>query len=281
MTIFDLSKKVKQIFPPEKLERLGDILSNSTTLCNWTGSTAVYRVSEDLAIKVTSQNTVLNEYKTLLYLREALPTFPAPEVHGLLCFQGLYCLFMSFISGSNLEQSWSRLDHDQKKAISKQLDQLLTELRSLTIPANRQLGGSYGCYDARRSTRYSSQPIHDIAQFEDFVSTGIRASPIYIDFLSTFQSDNQSNCVFTHGDIRPANIMVATDTDGIWRITCILDWECSGFYPEYWEAVKMTNNFMPGVDWDWYSYLPMSVGPQSYRMSWLLDRVRDPNMENS
>ncbi|RKP35941.1 kinase-like domain-containing protein, partial [Dimargaris cristalligena] len=36
----------------------------------------------------------------------------------------------------------------------------------------------------------------------------------------------------THGELLPSNIMVDPDTC---QITGILDWEFSGFYPEYWE----------------------------------------------
>jgi aminoglycoside phosphotransferase (APT) family kinase protein len=39
--------------------------------------------------------------------------------------------------------------------------------------------------------------------------------------------------VFTHGDLAPRNIIVK---DG--KIAALLDWEVSGWYPEYWEYVK-------------------------------------------
>lgn len=36
--------------------------------------------------------------------------------------------------------------------------------------------------------------------------------------------------VLTHGDLNPCNIMVRGDT-----VVGIIDWECSGWYPNYWE----------------------------------------------
>lgn len=48
--------------------------------------------------------------------------------------------------------------------------------------------------------------------------------------------------VFTHGDIKPKNIMVSKDG----HINSLLDWEYSGFMPDYWEAAGM---FM--VVWEW------------------------------
>jgi aminoglycoside phosphotransferase (APT) family kinase protein len=41
--------------------------------------------------------------------------------------------------------------------------------------------------------------------------------------------------VFTHGDIKPKNIIV----DGEGKILGLLDWEMSGFLPDYWESVGM------------------------------------------
>ncbi|EPE33670.1 Protein kinase-like (PK-like) [Glarea lozoyensis ATCC 20868] len=52
------------------------------------------------------------------------------------------------------------------------------------------------------------------------------------------------NIVLTHGDIAPRNIIVR---DG--KIVAILDWELSGFYPEYWEYVKAL--YLPSWDTGW------------------------------
>lgn len=59
---------------------------------------------------------------------------------------------------------------------------------------------------------------------------------------------------FTHDDFRPQNIMVR---DGI--VTGIIDWELSGWYPEYWEFVKA----LYAWSWqnDWLDYLIKAVEP--------------------
>ncbi|EGD87049.1 hypothetical protein H112_05570 [Trichophyton rubrum D6] len=63
-------------------------------------------------------------------------------------------------------------------------------------------------------------------------------------------------CVFTHGDLRPDNITVEPSDDYQFRVTGLLDWEYSGFYPEYYELIRSTNGLSPSVDNDWYlSYL--------------------------
>ena len=48
--------------------------------------------------------------------------------------------------------------------------------------------------------------------------------------------------VFTHADLNPRNILVdqITKSDGStsWRVAGIVDWENSGYYPEYWDCTK-------------------------------------------
>lgn len=44
---------------------------------------------------------------------------------------------------------------------------------------------------------------------------------------------HKHNIVFSHGDFRPANIIVK---DG--HVAAIVDWEQGGWYPEYWDFAK-------------------------------------------
>lgn len=50
--------------------------------------------------------------------------------------------------------------------------------------------------------------------------------------------------VFTHGDLRPDNIIVKNG-----RVTAIIDWEMAGWYPEYWEFAKALHLEVFADDW--------------------------------
>jgi hypothetical protein len=149
----------------------------------------------------------------------------------------------------------------QKRNISTQLDKSFCKLRSLTFTIDGSLGGTEGdgCKDVRRGFRTTDQPVMNVKQFEEFVFAGAtRASSSYIRFLRSFKPRSPIPCVFTHGDLHPGNILVGQEKDGCWKIVAIIDWENSGFYPAYWESIKMTNTMDPSVDSDWYLYLPES-----------------------
>ncbi|KAL8371966.1 hypothetical protein RB595_001669 [Gaeumannomyces hyphopodioides] len=255
-------------------------------------SVVVVRVSETMVAKVAPDEFMSNEFRSLLYLEQHLPAFPAPRLHGVVRFGKTYVQFTTFIPGLDLEKAWPQLKDAQKRSLSGQLDALLITLRSsLPHPPGTPLGGlggpsgapGEGCKDHRRGSRLSKEPIFTVDQFEDFIFSGVRfTTPIYVDFLRGLKSlSTPAKVVFTHGDFRPANIMVDKDKNGIWRVVSIVDWDTSGFYPEYWESVKMTNNLGSCETFDWYRYLPDSVSPRHHNLNWCIDRVLDPSLENS
>lgn len=247
------------------------------------GASAVFRVSQGIVVKITNEESASTELRSLIYLQQHLSTFPAPRPHGLIRI-GLFCLlFTTLIPGLDLERAWPHLDDTHKKSISTQIDRLLTQLRSLSKPSDLPLGGveGGGCKDARRGLRINKEPIMDAKQFQDYIFSGsTSASPIYIQLLRELVPTSP-RCVFTHGDIRPANIMVEQGEDRTWKVAAIVDWESSGFYPEYWESVKMTNNLTPRDNDDWYKYLPESSCPRQYAIHWVVDRLWDRSLVNS
>lgn len=58
-------------------------------------------------------------------------------------------------------------------------------------------------------------------------------------------------------------------------VTGLLGWEYSGFYPDYYEAVRCTDCLTLYEDNDWFLFLPDCISPKRYAHWWLLDRVRE------
>ncbi|EGY18663.1 uncharacterized protein VDAG_09189 [Verticillium dahliae VdLs.17] len=288
MTLVQLSSELNGLLQPHKDLSTGlvNLLANSEVLYEsaWAASIMVFRVSENLVVKVTvDERSTLNEHRSLAYLQQHQHRFPAPRPHGVVRLGQFCLLFTSFIPGITLEKAWSRFDNMEKTAISNQLDTLVATLRLIPFPENTTLGGVLGggCKDARRGIRLNSEPIFNVKQFEDFIFAGSEtASPLYTNLLRSLMPSLPATCVFSHGDLRPANIMVCQREDGSWRIVGIIDWESSGFYPEYWDCVKATNNLTPREQVDWYSFLPDQISPHRYPTQWLVDRLWDRSMVN-
>ena len=58
---------------------------------------------------------------------------------------------------------------------------------------------------------------------------------------------DDSNIVFTHSDLHPSNILVSPEKPR--SIVSILDWQQSGWYPDYWEFCKAEYTADPVSDW--------------------------------
>ena len=143
---------------------------------------------------------------------------------------------MSFVPGRTVDKIWSKLSKGQKVSISNQLNDALLKLRQLEVPDGVSLGGvcGEGCKDTRRHTRICQEPIRTCADFENFkFSNPHFGSSNYIALLRGLLPSHMATVVFSHGDLRAENVVVQPDQHGNYFLTGILDWEKSGFYPDY------------------------------------------------
>ncbi|KAF2671111.1 hypothetical protein BT63DRAFT_453495 [Microthyrium microscopicum] len=242
---------------------------------------ALLRVNLDICIKTIPDDEDLTEYSTLEYLVLHKPDFPAPKPYGVLRMQNTHFIFMSYYPGVTLASVWKILSPSSKGHIQTQLSNLLIDLRSLQS-SGRELGGtaSEGCKDLRRQLRHHKGPISDTEGFESFqFSDPNYGSEVSITFLRRMLPSDKPEIVFTHGDLHLENIVVNDSPSGDFSIVGLIDWEHSGFYPDWWESVRMTNCLSTNEKSDWFYWLPECVSPKRFAHRWLLDRVWGHHIE--
>lgn len=118
--------------------------------------------------------------------------------------------------------------------ISNQLKHYLSQLRGIPKTINLEMAIcniiGKACHDPRIQ---GGQPV---GTFEDEAA-----------FSQTLRYSDEAarrghKIVFTHADLNPRNILVdrVAQPDGTrgWEVTGIVDWETSGYYPEYWDYTK-------------------------------------------
>lgn len=73
--------------------------------------------------------------------------------------------------------------------------------------------------------------------------------------VEPFRHDLPDDCAikFTHGDLHRSNIIVTPTPP--YRILAVVDWEQSGWLPEYWESRKAQYTADRGESWS-TTYLP-------------------------
>jgi hypothetical protein len=225
-------------------------------------SKALYRISEDVVVKITS--TQNKDAPALLqWLAEQAPDIAAPRPLGMLRMRGTSFMFMTFVPGITLEERWPSLSPDAKNHIRRRLNDTLAVLRSIPHPSGSALGSPVGqrvCIDVRRESRTSTELVRE-SQFNDFLvhEPTSRAAPCFRQWLRSRMRDDH-RIVFTHAEFHPRNIMVADTPDGTGvELTGIIDWDYSVFYPEHWEMQKAMNTRSSRDESDWWEHLPACI----------------------
>lgn len=299
--MFPLSERVQDLLPPcadradtdtqkqSLLTAVKLLIWNSPKLWECHVRGIVVKCSEDIVAKVITGNEDCTEYTSLEYLAEKAPDIPAPRPHGFISLGEFRVIFMSYIPGVTLKKAWPNLSPLQKSSIQQQLDDMFARLRALPMDRGHMLGGV--CGEGAKELRVDECALHKgiatTAQYSDLqFSARHHGSKTYAKFLRSFVDHNESllpgEPVFTHGDVRPDNIMVDTSLDDCEApVTGIIDWEDSGFYPDYYECTATTRTLSVVDEDDWYLYLPASISPWRFPQRWLVDRLWGMHLRTS
>ena len=278
-----LTDSIPQNLEPDQslAEKLKQTLRNSTKMYETPFRGAVFKCGDKIVAKVVRKSLPdTTEYTSIQYLAQHLPDFPAPKPHGLVNLGRYEVIFMSYIPSRTLTEAWPSMTHDHKVSIQRQLDDIFRRLRELKRPEVLPLGsvGTEGVRDRHRGIYRSDQVITKVADFDNWkFSLSKFSTDRYIKFLRSFLP-SVVDSVFTHGDLRPDNIRVDLNGSGNYSVTGIIDWEDSGFYPDYHESTKTTNTLDSDEKSDWYEYLPPCVAPRTFPVWWLVDRLWDRNI---
>jgi serine/threonine protein kinase len=165
-------------------------------------------------------------------------TIPVPRVLDLLVIDGSMHIVQEYIDASVLADVWPRMDSGERDSCMFQLKGYVDQLRALVSlePGRVQAVDGTGCIDDRLYPG-TWGPFDSFDAFNSFFSHDIvRQRPEdYPDAQEPLSKTRGRTwrTVFAHGDLGPHNILWK---DG--RIVSIIDWECAGWFPEYWEYTR-------------------------------------------
>lgn len=193
-------------------------------------SPVVQRMPFGLCLKecVYSQE---NEGNALLAV-ERYTTVPAPLFVDSFQRNGDTFLVMTRLRGQMLNRILHRMSYSERQQFSSDLRDIISQIRRIPnhtpyLFANT-VGGSIMDY------RLPDKICGPFNQESDFTSELVRK---YVgketkERLAPIHS-RQHESVFTHSDLSPTNILIEGG-----RLSGIVDWECAGYLPEYWDFTK-------------------------------------------
>lgn len=236
------------------------------------GSTVIWKISDTLVAKLGGDTT---EYSALQYFAQHAPELPVPKPHGLITWHASHLTLMTYIPSTTLRAAWPSLSEGNGLSIREQLGKIVTAWRSIPVEPGVRLGGISGegvrdfhgwAGDESRQVMTTAQEFSDW-QFS-YCSHATESCRGLVQRVTPPVGPDEP-IVLTHRDLWPANIMVDKDADGLFRVTGIIDWGESGFYPACFEQSKMLHVFGFGSKDDWWRYLPECLAPSTNPQRWL------------
>ncbi|KAB8225469.1 kinase-like protein [Aspergillus novoparasiticus] len=237
-------------------ETVWEKVNKSNTIFHW-GGVRIAKISPEIVVKFGSHVT-LNEAKSMAFVGENTKAMPVPKVFAcytygpihrdILDYGSLFdtYIFMGFVEGYSLDKAWETYDEATKNRVTNQLNGDYIGSVDFSPVADPILD------DCSNQGPFSTEEAFDNALIDAYRSKLPRC---YIkSFLAGILSQNKYQIVFTHGDLRLANIMVDNG-----NVTGIVDWEFGDWYPEYWEISKALGVWM----WknNWSDYLQQIMTP--------------------
>lgn len=224
----------------EILESTEDLGSQNTA--------KVVKVGKDFAVKYGPDVSLL-EAETMRYVSANSDT-PVPKVFGTITDPDdpdVNYIIMEFIEGQCLDAIWSELSTSEQEDVKFQLQAAVNSLRLIPRPGYIGSVGHQKCIDGIFFTGKAYDPeVNGPFVTEADMNEGIlrrvaeTRPPSTVRLFRTILSNIPTHrIVFTHADLQARNIILnrtRADPDGPSKIELtIIDWEMSGWYPEYWE----------------------------------------------
>jgi len=229
---------------PEEVDASTDVLYDFLN-----GSTRVVGLPNGLVVKY-GLGTDLDEAKATAFVAKHT-SIPVPKIIGTYTHKDKNYIFMTRMKGKPLSTCLSSLSAEQLDSVAEDMKRYLTELRSLNVEdlEGRSFIGSVGFGPVKDSMlSVGDEQRGPFTTLSDFYSSFLSRFWEAISFANPRREEDDwwmhhlrrmygenlhYNIVFCHADLHPSNILVE---DG--RVVGIVDWELSGWYPEYWEYVS-------------------------------------------
>lgn len=166
-----------------------------------------------------------------LQLVEGYTSIPAPLWIDDYEESGDTILIMTQVEGQTLSSVLHRLSYQEREQLSKDLKITVQQLRRVPNRTPYRfantLGGALVDHRAGKSGPFNEESdFNSHLTYNRYVGNNLRAAvaPVH---------SRQHQSFFTHGDLHSANVLMSQG-----RLAGIVDWECAGYFPEYWEFTK-------------------------------------------
>lgn len=184
-------------------------------------------------------------------------SIPVPRVYCSFVHRNRAYIVMTRIRGNDIPTAWQKLSEQSRQRVFDQLRSMIQEMRLLKPPPGTGIescvGGSLrDSRNPRSNPRFG--PFKTIQEFHIWLREGFQPSQIEgrendsdwqgVRDMAAAQDKSWPPPVFTHADLNPFNILISGD-----RVVGLVDWELSGWYPNYWEYTSVWLGSATRIEW--------------------------------
>jgi Phosphotransferase enzyme family len=205
-----------------------------------------------VAKKVRHHSDQLESEAYMLKYATEVAGVKAPKLHRVYVERTATLMVTAYDEGVSLDTVWDTLNDANKTAIKGELQQELRLMRKCTgsiIGRVNSKGASDTtitfpdpCHPSLKATcaAFANEGEFDAHKVEEVQKEDPGAAVELQQRIQQLSEGYTQNFVLTHGDLNARNIQVVMaskddTTEPFWQLSNILDWECSGFFPEYME----------------------------------------------
>lgn len=176
-----------------------------------------------------------------LKLVEKYTRVPAPRLVDVGEHDGNTYVVMTHIPGQSLAHVGHLMSYAERDRFADDLAACVSQLRAIPNNTPYRFGDTLGgpIVDHRMPDA-GGGPFNTEADFNDHLVSHL-ACNIH-DAVDNLPIRQDHRSFFTHSDFHATNLLIAEG-----RLSGIIDWECAGYLPEYWEFTKAmyTSNWRP------------------------------------
>lgn len=206
----------------------------------------VVRLPLGLALKVTADSSLV-EADALRVIEHQYPHIHAPFLVDYVASPSRHYIVSSWIDGDVASDVWEDLSESELTRLAQDIRSQMVSTRAIDQQKELRIynASPSPISDVRMQWRDDPMSFDSGLDFSSSVWPGLdvpRRAPLREE-LRPLQEQNDVTVVFTHGDMAPWNIIFPGGLDK-WRRgdtrVVLIDWECAGWMPIYWEALKMS-----------------------------------------
>ncbi|TGO62029.1 hypothetical protein BOTNAR_0120g00150 [Botryotinia narcissicola] len=220
-----------QFFIDDKISKGWPKLRFGRWLYGPTGAISVTRIPLGFYIKQTTSSG-LNEPNALKLIEE-FTSIPAPRFVDIAEHGDDHYLVMTRVRGQQLRHVYHLMSYTERDCLADDLAGYVAQLRKIPNPTAYMISDTLRgpVFDHRIPNNGIGGPYNTEADFNNFLVSHIDSTPARA--LGEENVPRNHRSVFIHSDLHWSNILIDQG-----KLSGIIDLECAGFMPEYWEFTK-------------------------------------------